>query len=127
MEVRRYIIINIFLCYFTFGCNNIIPMGQLVFKNCKVYLNEELFTGKYEVFRGDKYILSKAIKGVLKNEKTFKNKILLMEKKFSSCGSGMQKNYDLKGNKVSEGLFENRKRVGRWKYFVNDSVYFLKY
>ena len=41
--------------------------------------------------------------------------------------SGIQKVYDSKGNKISEGNFVKGKRVGNWKYFIKDSIYFIKY
>ena len=61
------------------------------------------------------------------NEKTFINDLLLMEKKYDSCGSGYQIVYGLKGQILSEGQFKNEKRVGSWKYFKNDSIYFVKF
>ena len=109
------------------GCTNTIPAKKLIFENCKIYSNNELFTGKYELFKGDKYIVSTSKKGKIKTQKTYKNNILLLEKKYDSCGSGFQKNYDLAGNKISEGYFMKEKRIGRWKYFLKDSVYYINY
>ena len=127
MEARLFIIINFFLLLFLIGCTKIIPMKKLVFKDCKIYFNNKLFTGKYDLFKGDKYILSISKEGEIKIQKTFKNNILLMEKKYDSCDSGIQKNYDSKGNKISEGNFVKRKRFGNWKYFIKDSIYLIKY
>ena len=127
MEARLFIIINFFLLLFLIACEKIIPMKELVFKDCEIYFNNKLFTGKYELFKGDKYILSISKEGEIKIQKTFKNDILLMEKKYDSCDSGIQKVYDSKGNKISEGKFMKGKRVGNWKYFIKDSIYFIKY
>ena len=127
MEARLFIIINFFLLLFLIACKKIIPMKELVFKDCEIYFNNKLFTGKYELFKGDKYILSISKEGEIKIQKTFKNDILLMEKKYDSCDSGIQKVYDSKGNKISEGKFMMGKRVGNWKYFMKDSIYFIKY
>ena len=49
---------------------------------------------EYELNKGEKYILSKVYKGKIKNEKTFSNNILLMEKIYEGCYFGIQKNYD---------------------------------
>lgn len=125
--VRQYIIINIFLLLFFQACTKIVPMNKLTFKDCKAFLNDELFSGKYELVRGDKYILGKVSMGILNNEKTFNKNILIMERKYNSCDSGIQKVFDLNGNKVSEGIFSLNKRVGEWKYFTNDSTYLIKY
>jgi len=127
VEARLFIIINFFLLLFLIACTKIIPMKELVFKDCEIYFNNKLFTGKYELFKGDKYILSISKEGEIKIQKTFKNDILLMEKKYDSCDSGIQKVYDSKGNKISEGKFIKGKRVGNWKYFIKDSIYFIKY
>ena len=123
----RFIIINIFSFCFIIACNKIVSKSQLLFKDCKIYANKEIFTGKYEFYRGDNYVLSYVVKGELKNEKTYKNDILLMEKIYYDCNNGYQKDYDLVGNKISEGSFVLNKRVGEWKYFTNDSIYFVKY
>ena len=87
-------------------------MNKLTFKDCKAFLNDELFSGKYELVRGDKYILGKVSMGILNNEKTFNKNILIMERKYNSCDSGIQKVFDLNGNIISEGMFSLNKRVG---------------
>lgn len=109
------------------ACDEVVPMYRLVSKDCKIFSKKKLFTGKYELKKGDKYILGKVARGELKNEKTFKNDILLMEKDFDSCQSGFQKVFDINGNKVEEGSFLNGKRIGKWKYFLKDSVYNINY
>jgi len=109
------------------GCEKAVPRSELVFKDCRVYSNEKLFTGKYELYKGDLFTLTKVIKGEIRNEKTFKTNILLMEKKYDSCGIGVQKNYDNKGIKVSEGPFINEKRSGIWNYYIRDSIYLINY
>jgi len=127
VEVKQYIIINFFLVFISQGCNKIIQKNQLVFKDCEIYSNNQIFTGEYELNRGDKYVLGKVLKGKLENEKTFKDEILLMEKDFDSCMSGFQRVFNLDGKKKSEGSFLNGKRSGKWKYFTKDSVYFVLY
>ena len=126
-EVRHYIIINFFLVFLIQSCTRIVPKSQLVFKNCEIYWNKRLFTGEYELNKGDKYILSKVYKGKIKNEKTFSNNILLMEKIYNGCYFGIQKNYNSQGKQISEGSFQSNERVGEWKYFTKDSIYTIDY
>jgi hypothetical protein len=109
------------------SCTKIIPISDLVFKDCLVYSNNQPFTGKYSLNKENQYILTKVLRGRMINEKTFINDLLLMEKKYDSCGSGYQIVYGLKGQILSEGQFKNEKRVGSWKYFKNDSIYFVKF
>ena len=71
--VRQYIIINIFLVFLIQSCTKIVPKSQLVFKNCEIYWDNSLFTGEYELNKGEKYILTKVYRGKIKNEKTFSN------------------------------------------------------
>lgn len=125
--VKQFIITKVFLLFFLLGCEKAVPRSELVFKDCRVYSNEKLFTGKYELNKGDLFTLTKVIKGEIRNEKTFKTNILLMEKKYDSCGIGVQKNYDNKGIKVSEGPFINEKRSGIWNYYMRDSIYLINY
>lgn len=125
--VQRHIIINFLLLSFLQACIKIVPMSELTFKDCKAYLNNKPFSGKYELVRGDKYILGKVSKGILNDEKTFNKNILLMEKKYNSCDSGFQKVFDTKGDIISEGMFSSNKRVGNWKYYTKDSIYLIKY
>lgn len=125
--VKQYIIISFFLIITIYGCDQIIPINKLVFRDCKVYSKNQLFTGKYKLNKGNQYILSKVSKGNVLFEKIFINDKLLMEKKFDSCNSGFQKNYNLKGKIVSKGTFVNYERKGEWKYFIKDSVYIIKY
>ena len=127
MEARQYIIINIFLVSLIQSCAKIVPKSQLVFKNCEIYWNNSLFNGEYELNRGEKYILTKVYKGRIKSEKTYSNNILLMEKIYKGCYLGIQKNYDDQGKQISEGSFQSNQRVGEWKYFIKDSIYFIKY
>ena len=125
--VKRFIIINIFFSFFIQSCNKSIKISDLVFKDCIVYHKNQLFSGTYELKKGDKHILSKVSKGKIVYEKTFVDDLLLMEKKYDSCGSGLQIVYDQKGQTSSTGQFKNEKRVGLWKYFLNDSVYFVNF
>ena len=125
--VKQFIITKVFLLFFLLGCEKVVPRSELVFKDCRVYSNEKLFTGKYELYKGDLFTLTKVIKGEIRNEKTFKDNILLMEKKYDSCGIGLQKNYDNKGIKISEGPFINEKRAGIWNYYIRDSIYLINY
>ena len=126
-EVRQYIIINFFLVFLIQSCTRIVPKSQLVFKNCEIYWNKRLFTGEYELNKGDKYILSKVYKGKIKNEKTFSNNILLMEKIYNGCYFGIQKNYNSQGKQISEGSFQSNERVGEWKYLQKYGIYTIAY
>ena len=108
--VQRHIIINFLLLFFIQACIKIVPMSELIFKNCKIYLNNNYLLENMKLFKGDKYILAKVSKGILNDEKSFKKNILLMEKKYDGCDSGFQKIYDTKGNKISEGNFLNGKK-----------------
>ena len=125
--VKQFISTKVFLLFILLGCEKAVPRSELVFKDCRVYSNEKLFTGKYELYKGDLFTLTKVIKGEIRNEKTFKTNILLMEKKYDSCGIGVQKNYDNKGVKISEGPFINEKRAGIWNYYIRDSIYLINY
>ena len=125
--VRQYIIINIILLFLIQACSKVIPMNQLVFKDCLIYRNKQLFSGKYELYKGDKHILSKVYKGKIKNEKTYGNNVLLMEKNYKGCDFGFQKDFNLNGKKISEGPFMSNKRIGEWKYFTKDSIYTIDY
>jgi len=125
--VKQFIITKVFLLFSLLGCEKVVPRSELVFKDCRVYSNEKLFTGKYELYKGDLFTLTKVIKGEIRNEKTFKTNILLMEKKYDSWGIGVQKNYDNKGVKISEGPFINEKRAGIWNYYIRDSIYLINY
>ena len=124
---KQFIIINFFFVFSFQSCTKIIPISDLVFKDCSIYHKNLPFSGTYELKKGNKYVVSKVSRGKMINEKTFVDDLLLMEKKYDSCGSGQQIVYDLKGQKSSEGNFKNEKRVGRWKYFLNDSVYFVNF
>lgn len=125
--VKQYIIISFFLIITIYGCDQIIPINKLVFRDCEIYSENQLFTGKYKQNKGNQYILTKVSEGKVLFEKIFINNKLLMEKKFDSCGSGFQKNYNLKGKILSKGTFVNYERKGEWEYFIQDSVYIIKY
>ena len=125
--VKQSIIIKIIFLFLIQSCTRIVPINQLTFKDCKVFFNNQLFSGNYELKQDKKYILSKVVEGKLLAEKTYVNELLRMEKKYDSCGSGIQKTFDLKGKKISEGRFMSNRRVGDWKYFISDSVHFVKF
>ena len=125
--VKQFIITKVFLLFFLLGCEKAVPRSELVFKDCRVYSNEKLFTGKYELYKGDLFTLTKVIKGKIRNEKSFKDNLLLMEKENGACGNGLQKIYDNKGIKSSEGPFINEKRAGIWNYYIRDSIYLINY
>ena len=125
--MKQSIIIKIIFLFLIQSCTRIVPINQLTFKDCKVFFNNQLFSGNYELKQDKKYILSKVVEGKLLAEKTYVNELLRMEKKYDSCGSGIQKTFDLKGKKISEGRFMSNRRVGDWKYFISDSVYFVKF
>ena len=79
--VKQFIITKVFLLFFLLGCEKAVPRSELVFKDCRVYSNEKLFTGKYELYKGDLFTLTKVIKGEIRNEKTFKDQYSFNGKK----------------------------------------------
>lgn len=128
VEVLRFIIIKIFFISFFFGCKKIIESkNKLTFSDCKVFIDGELFTGEFEIYQSNKYILSKVKKGVLKSEKTFMNEKLLTEKSFDSCNKGYQIIFNPDGKLNSEGYFLENNRIGLWKYYIKDSMYTIQY
>tara|TARA_B100000963_G_C22449893_1_gene590590 strand:- start:282 stop:722 length:441 start_codon:yes stop_codon:yes gene_type:complete len=126
--VLRFITIKIFFVLLFFGCKEFtVSKNELTFSNCKVFIEGELFSGEFEMFQSNKYILSKVKKGILKSEKTFMNEKLLTEKSFDSCNKGYQIIFNPNGKLNSEGYFLENKRVGLWKYYIKDSMYVIKY
>ena len=66
--VLRFITIKIFLISLFFGCKGFtISKNELTFNNCKVYFEGALFSGEFELFQSNKYVLSKVKKGILKS------------------------------------------------------------
>lgn len=127
MVVKQSIIIKIIFLFLIQSCTRIVPINQLTFNNCRVFLNDRLFSGNYELKKDKKYILSKVVEGKLIAEKIYVDELLRMEKKYDSCGSGTQKTFDLKGKIISEGRFQSNRKVGDWKYFISDSIYYVKF
>ena len=126
--VLRSITIKIFLISLFFGCKEfIVSKNELTFNNCKIFFEGDLFSGEFEVFQSNKYVLSKVKKGVLKNEKRFMNEKLLTEKSFDSCNSGYQIIFNPDGKLNSEGYFLANNRIGIWKYYFKDSIYTIQY
>ena len=126
--VLRFITIKIFLVLLFFGCKKFtVRKNELNFSNCKVFFEGEIFSGEFEMFQSNKYILSKVKKGILKSEKTFMNDKLLTEKSFDSCNTGYQIIFNPDGKLNCEGRFLVNKRIGIWKYYLKDSMYVIKY
>ena len=126
--VLRSITIKIFLISLFLGCKDFtVSKNELTFNNCKIFFEGDLFSGKFEVFQSNKYVLSKVKKGVLKSEKTFMNEKLLTEKSFDSCNSGYQIIFNPDGKLNSEGYFVANNRIGIWKYYFKDSIYTIQY
>lgn len=126
--VLRSITIKIFLISLFLGCKDFtVSKNELTFNNCKVFFEGDLFSGEFEVFQSNKYVLSKVKKGVLKSEKTFMNEKLLTEKSFDSCNSGYQIIFNPDGKLNSEGYFLANNRIGIWKYYFKDSIYTIQY
>ena len=126
--VLRSITIKIFLISLFFGCKEFtVSKNELTFNNCKIFFEGDFFSGEFEVFQSNKYVLSKVKKGVLKSEKTFMNEKLLTEKSFDSCNSGYQIIFNPDGKLNSEGYFLANNRIGIWKYYIKDSIYVIKY
>ena len=126
--VLRSITIKIFLISLFLGCKEFtVSKNELTFNNCKIFFEGDLFSGEFEVFQSNKYVLSKVKKGVLKSEKTFMNEKLLTEKSFDSCNSGYQIIFNPDGKLNSEGYFLANNRIGIWKYYFKDSIYTIQY
>ena len=126
--VLRSITIKIFLISLFFGCKEFtVSKNELTFNDCKVFFEGNLFSGEFEVFQSNKYVLSKVKKGILKSEKTFMNEKLLTQKTFDSCNKGYQIIFNPDGKLNSEGYFSENKRIGLWKYYIKDSIYVIKY
>ena len=126
--VLRFITIKVFFISLFFGCKEFtLSKNELTFSNCKVFFEGEIFSGEFEMFQSNKYILSKVKKGILKSEKTFMNEKLLTEKSFDSCNKGYQIIFNPDGKLNSEGYFSENKRIGLWKYYIKDSIYVIKY
>ena len=126
--VLQSITIKIFLISLFFGCKEFtLSKNELTFSNCMVFFEGGLFSGEFEMFQSNKYILSKVKKGILKSEKTFMNEKLLTEKSFDSCNKGYQIIFNPDGKLNSEGYFLANKRIGNWKYYFKDSVYTIQY
>ena len=126
--VLQSITIKIFLISLFFGCKEFtLSKNELTFSNCMVFFEGGLFSGEFEMFQSNKYILSKVKKGILKSEKTFMNDKLLTEKSFDSCNKGYQIIFNPDGKLNSEGYFSENKRIGLWKYYIKDSMYVIKY
>ena len=127
MGVLRFTIINFFFITLYFGCKEIANKKELTFSNCKVFIEGDLFSGEFEMFQSNKYILSTVKKGILKKEKIFKNERLLTEKSFDSCNTGYQIIFNPDGKLNCEGRFLINKRIGIWKYYLKDSMYTIQY
>ena len=127
MGVLRFTIINFFFITLYFGCKEIANKKELTFSNCKVFIEGDLFSGEFEMFQSNKYILSIVKKVILKKEKIFKNERLLTEKSFDSCNTGYQIIFNPDGKLNCEGRFLVNKRIGIWKYYLKDSMYTIQY
>ena len=126
--VLRSMTISIFLVSLFCGCKEFtVSKNELTFNDCKVFFEGDLFSGEFEVFQSNKYVLSKVKKGILKSEKTFMNEKLLTQKSFDSCNKGYQIIFNPDGKLNSEGYFSENKRIGLWKYYIKDSIYVIKY
>ena len=127
VEELRSIIISLFLFIFIIGCNETVLKSELVVINCIFYLDDQLYSGKYELQKGDRLTIGVVKKGVLKKEDFFLNNNLIMRKKISNCDEGYQTNFKENGEIISEGFFMSNKRTGLWKNYLKDSIYFVKY
>ena len=126
--VLRFITIKVFFISLFFGCKEFtLSKNELTFSNCKVFFEGDIFSGEFEMFQSNKYILSEVKKGILKSEITFMNERLLTEKSFDSCNKGYQIIFNPDGKLNSEGYFSENKRIGLWKYYIKDSMYTIQY
>ena len=127
VEELRSIIISLFLFIFIIGCNETVLKSELVIINCNFFLDDQLYSGKYKLQKGDRLTIGVVKKGVLKKEDFFLNNNLIMRKKISNCDEGYQTNFKENGEIISEGFFLSNKRTGLWKNYLKDSVYFVEY
>jgi len=127
VEELQSIIISLFLFIFIIGCNETVLKSELVIINCIFYLDDQLYSGKYKLQKGDRLTIGVVKKGVLKKEDFFLNKNLIMRKKIFNCEEGYQTNFKENGEIISEGFFLSNKRTGLWKNYLKDSVYFVEY
>ena len=54
VEELRSIIISLFLFIFIIGCNETVLKSELVVINCIFYLDDQLYSGKYKLQKGDR-------------------------------------------------------------------------
>lgn len=127
VEELRNIIISLFIFIFIIGCDETVLKSQLVIIDCVFFLDDQLYSGKYTLQKGDILTIGVVKKGVLKKEDFFLNNNLIMRKKKSSCDEGYQTNFKDNGEIISEGFFLSNKRTGLWKNYLKDSMYFVKY
>ena len=128
VAVLRQLFINILLLSILISCDKIKSKNELIFKDCKVlYKNNKLFTGKFKLFKGDKYILTQVKNGTILYEKKYLDGVLIMEKSFEGCKKGFQKIYDNNGELKMKGFFSLNKKVGKWIIYSEDSLYNINY
>ena len=109
VEELRSIIISLFLFIFIIGCNETVLKSELVIINCNFFLDDQLYSGKYKLQKGDRLTIGVVKKGVLKKEDFFLNNNLIMRKKISNCDEGYQTNFKENGEIISEGFFLSNK------------------
>ena len=128
VEAVRHLFTKFLFVFIIVGCNKIKSKSELIFKDCKVLIPKKMpFSGKFEHFKGDKYIITRVRNGTVLNEKKFRGEILLMEKEFNGCKKGFQKIFDKNGKLIIEGSFLSNKKICLWKIYSEDSIYNIKY
>lgn len=126
-EGLQFTIIKLVFISFFISCTNKLMKNELVFEDCKITYKRELYTGQYELIKGDNRVLGVVRNGELILEEEFRQKKLLMKKKFTDCNKGYQKYFNPDGTPLSEGKFENSKRIGLWKTYIDDRIYTKEY
>ena len=125
----RFTVFSILLSLVFIGCSNSVSIEKLVFNKCKVLLEGKLYSGEYQ-----KNILNNnLIIGIVENgflietREYISGKKLAKLRKFTSCDNGVEKIYSANGKLSWEGEFNNKKRVGLWRFYSKDSIYEINY
>ena len=125
----RYTVFSILFTFMFFSCSNSVSIEKLVFNKCKVLLDGKLYSGEYQ-----KNILNNnLIIGIVENgflietREYISGKKLAKLRKFTSCDNGVEKIYSANGKLSWEGEFNNKKRVGLWRFYSKDSIYEINY
>lgn len=125
----RFIVFSILFTSIFIGCSNSVSIKKLVFNQCQILLDGKLYSGEYQ----KNNLNNNLIIGIVKNGFLIETREYISEKKlaklriFSSCDKGVEKIYSADGKLSWEGQFNNKKRVGLWRFYSKDSIYEINY